>query len=56
MHKDFQAYKLNSVDAIGCSRWKKLIWMVDDQDGCEYVNVECFLVPAHPGSPGQRDV
>jgi len=28
--------------------------MVDDQDRCEWVNV--LLVPAHPGSPGQRAV
>ena len=28
--------------------------IVDDQDRYEWMNV--FLVPAHPGSPGQRAV
>jgi len=29
--------------------------MSDDQDGCEWVNV-FLLVPAYPGSPGQKAV
>jgi len=54
VQKDCQARKLNKEDAMDRGRWKKLIkigwwsgWWVG----------ECFfLVPAHPGSPGQRAV
>ena len=35
-------------------RWRKLVRMSDEQEGCEWMNV--FLVPAHPGRPGQRAV
>jgi len=39
VQKDCQARKLNSGDAINCSRWRKQIKMIDDQDMCEWVNV-----------------
>jgi len=31
--------KLNKEDAMDRSKWKKLIRMSDDQDGCEWVSV-----------------
>jgi len=42
--KDCQARKLNKEDVIDRGRWRKLVKMSDDQDGCEWVNV--LLVPA----------
>jgi len=32
-----QACKLNTEDAVDRSKWRKLIKMSDDQDGCEWV-------------------
>jgi len=49
VQKDCQACNLNREDAMEHSRWKK----DDDQDGGW---VMLLLVPAHPGSPGQRAV
>jgi len=37
--KDCQAQKLNREDAMDCSRWRRQIKMIDDQDRCEWVNV-----------------
>jgi len=34
-----KAHGLNREDAMDCSRWRKQIWMIDDQDKCEWVNV-----------------
>ena len=45
MEKDCQARKLNKEDAIDCSRWRKLIRMSDEQDGCEWVNVSSGTGP-----------
>ena len=37
--------------------WRKLIKDIRWSDGCEWVNVSSGkVVPAYPGSPGQRDV
>jgi len=49
VEKDCMARGLNREDH---SRWRKQIGMIDDHDECEWVNV--FLVPAHPGCPGQN--
>ena len=45
MEKNCQARKWNKEDAIDRSRWRKLIRMVDDQDGCEWVNVSSGIGP-----------
>jgi len=45
VEKDCQARKLNKEDAIDCSRWRKLIRMSDEQDGCEWVNVSSGTGP-----------
>jgi len=52
VQKDCQARKLNREYAMDHSRWRKLIKMVDDQDGCEWGMF--LLVPTHPDSTGQR--
>ena len=49
--KDCQARKLNKEDAMDCSKWRQLIKMSDNQDGCEWV---FLLVLAYPGSPGPK--
>jgi len=35
--EDCRARKLNTEDAVDCSKWRKL--MSNDQDGCEWVSV-----------------
>jgi len=37
--KDCKACGLNREDAVDHSRWRKQIGMIDDHDGCEWVNV-----------------
>ena len=53
MQRDCQVCGLSRDDVMIRGRWRKLIRMVDEQEGCEWMNV---LVPAHPGRPGQRAV
>jgi len=53
VQKDCQARNLNKEDAMDHGRWKKLIdWMMIRMVGRRVF----VLVPAHPGSPGQRAV
>jgi len=48
VEKDCQARKLNMEDVVDRSRWRKLMIRID-------VSRRMFLlVPAQPGSPGQR--
>ena len=47
MEKDCRARGLNMEDAMGRSRWRKQIGMIDDHDECEWVNVS-----SGTGSPG----
>jgi len=49
VEKDCRARKLNE-DAMDstCSRWRKLMKLSDDQDGCEWVKVS-----SGTGQPGQ---
>jgi len=47
VRKDCQARKLSRDDAMVPDRWRKMIRMVDDQEGCEWVNVS-----SGTGSPG----
>jgi len=51
VQKDCQARNLNKEDAMDRGRWKKLIKI-----GCiRMMGGRVFLmVPAHPGSPGQK--
>ena len=53
MQRDCQVRGLSKDDAMVRGRWRKMIRMVDEQKGCEWM---VLLVPAHPGSPGQRAV
>ena len=39
--KPVKACGLNREDAMDCSRWRKLIGMIDDHDECEWC--ECFF-------------
>ena len=39
MEKDCRARKLNTEDAMHHSKWRKLIRMSDDHDGCLLVSV-----------------
>ena len=47
--RDCQECGLSRDDAMVRGRWRKLIRMVDEQEGCEWMNV--YSVPAHPGRP-----
>jgi len=37
--EDCKVRGLNREDAMDCSRWRKQMGMIDDHDGCEWVNV-----------------
>ena len=37
--EDCEARKVNTEDAMDRSKWRKLIRMSDDQDGCKWVSV-----------------
>ena len=39
VEKNCRARGLNMEDAMGRSRWRKQIGMIDDHDECEWVNV-----------------
>jgi len=39
VREDCQARKLNKEDAMDRCKWRKVIKVSDDQDGCEWVNV-----------------
>jgi len=39
VEKDCRARGLNREDAMDRSEWRKQIWMIDDHDECEWVNV-----------------
>ena len=54
VQKDCQAHKLSSEDAMNCGRWRKLIRIVDEQDGCERMDVSSGT--GSPGRPRQRAV
>ena len=54
MQRDCQVCGLSRDDAMVHDRWRKLIRMVDEQEGCEWMNV--LLVLAHLGRPRQTAV
>jgi len=39
VEKDCKACGLNKEDAMDRSRWRRQIWIFDDHDECEWVNV-----------------
>ena len=45
--RDCQVRGFSSDDAMVCGRWRKLIKMVDEQEGCEWMSVS-----SSTGSPG----
>ena len=45
--RDCQVRGLSRDDAMVCSRWRKMIRMVDEQEGCEWMDVTFGT-----GSPG----
>ena len=47
VQRDCQVRGLSRDDAMVCGRWRKLIRMVDKQEGCEWMNVSSGI-----GSPG----
>jgi len=47
VHSDCQVCGLSKDAAIVRSRWRKMIRMVDEQEGCEWMNVS-----SGTGSPG----
>jgi len=47
VEKDCKARGLNREDAMDRSRWRKQIGMIDDHNGCEWVNAS-----SGTGSPG----
>ena len=55
MQRDCQVRGLSKDDAMVRGRWRKMIRMVDELMSRRGVSGWMFLlVPAHPGSPGQR--
>ena len=53
VQRDCQVCGLSRDDAMVRGRWRRMIRMVDEQEGCEWM---FLLVPAHPGRPGQRAI
>jgi len=53
VQRDCQVRGLSRDDAMVRGRWRRLIRMVDEQEGCEWM---FLLVPAHLGRPGQRAI
>ena len=47
VQRDCRVCGLSRDDAMVCGRWRKLIRMVDEQEGCEWMNVS-----SGTGSPG----
>jgi len=47
MQRDCQVCGLSKDDAVVCGRWRKMIRMVDEQKGCEWMDVS-----SGAGSPG----
>ena len=47
VHRDCQVCGLSSDDAVVRGRWRRLIRTVDEQEGCEWMNVS-----SGTGSPG----
>ena len=39
MQKDCQVRGLSKDDAMVCDRWRKMIRMVDEKEGCEWMDV-----------------
>ena len=56
VQRDCQLYGLSKYDAMVRGRWRKMIRMVDEQEGCEWMDVSSILVPPHLCGPGQRAV
>ena len=54
MQRDCQVRGLSKDDAMVRGRWRKMIRMVDEQRGVS--GWMFLLVPAHPGSPGERAI
>ena len=54
VQRDCQVCGLSRDDAVVCGRWRKMIRMVDEQEGCEWIDVSSGT--GSPGSPGQRAV
>ena len=50
VQRDCQVRGLSRDDAMVCGRWRKMIRMVNEQEGCE-CGWMFLLVPAHPGRP-----
>ena len=53
MQIDCQVRGMSKDDAMMRGRWRKMIRMFDEQEGCEWMDVSSGT-PAHPGSPRQR--
>jgi len=47
VHRYCQVHELSKDDAMVCGRWRKMIRMVDEQDGCEWMDVS-----SDTGEPG----
>ena len=47
VQRDCQVRGLSKDDAVVPGRWRKLIRMVDEQEGCEWMNIS-----SGTGSPG----
>ena len=47
VQRDCQLCGLSKYDAMVCGRWRKMIRMVDEQEGCEWMDVSSSI-----GSPG----
>ena len=47
VQRDCQVRGLSKDDAMVRGRWRKMIRMVDEQEGCEWMDVS-----SGPGSPG----
>jgi len=54
VQRDCQVRGLSRDDAMVSGRWRKLITMVDEQEGCEWINVSSGT--GSPGRHGQRAV
>ena len=52
MCRDCQVRVLSQDDAMVRGRWRKMITMVDEQEGCEWMNVSSGT--GYPGRPGQK--
>ena len=52
--RDCQVHRLSKDDAVVRDRWRKMIRMVDEQEGCEWMDVSSGT--GSPCRPGQRAI